>query len=220
MCRPADVRRSRRHPDPRDLLLMDGVCPPANRRPSLPGFRVHVTWSTNRYCRNMTAGTGWWKGPARRLRDSAVWNPPLTSAAKSVLMASRQPPPDWLVARVPRIGYARATLPNGTEMVMHAREHDHISTGVFWRGWTAWEPELLPIWFGAASRAVNVIDVGAHVGERRERRALRRPPAEEERLAAGPAVTWPAEASAWRTPTLGEISVVKEAFFFFFLGTL
>jgi FkbM family methyltransferase len=68
------------------------------------------------------------------------------------------------IKHLPRHGSASACLPGGLTLRLTSQGDDGIANQVFWRGWTADEPEALPLFFALARRASVVFDVGAHVG--------------------------------------------------------
>jgi FkbM family methyltransferase len=71
---------------------------------------------------------------------------------------------ECFIKHLPRSGAVRARLPNGRMLNLYSQGDDGIANQVFWRGWTADEPEALPLFFALARRASVVFDVGAHVG--------------------------------------------------------
>lgn len=71
---------------------------------------------------------------------------------------------EFFVKHLPRSGPVRARLPNGCTLNLRSQGDDGIANQVFWRGWTADEPEALPLFFALARRASVIFDVGAHVG--------------------------------------------------------
>lgn len=109
-------------------------------------------------------GAAGWKLAARSLRDNPRWNNPVTTSIRAALGIAHVRPPGWVQAHFPRVGISQAKLPNGLAVSFCSLEPEMITNGVFWHGWTAWEPEVLPLWFAAASNAAVVVDVGAHVG--------------------------------------------------------
>ena len=71
---------------------------------------------------------------------------------------------ELVVKHLHRVGTVRRILPNGKALVLWSLGDDWISNQIYWRGWAGYEPEMAPLWFGLASRAEVVLDVGAHVG--------------------------------------------------------
>jgi FkbM family methyltransferase len=71
---------------------------------------------------------------------------------------------EFFITHLPRHGSAHARLPSGPLLHLWSEGDDGIANQVFWRGWTADEPEALPLFFSLARHASVVFDVGAHVG--------------------------------------------------------
>jgi FkbM family methyltransferase len=63
-----------------------------------------------------------------------------------------------------RVGAIESQLPNGRKLRMWTQGDDWISNVVYWRGWSAYEPEVAPLFFRLASVSQVTIDVGAYVG--------------------------------------------------------
>jgi FkbM family methyltransferase len=57
-----------------------------------------------------------------------------------------------------------AALPDGSKLRLWSREVDYTCNLVYWRGWTADEPEALPIFYALAQHASVVLDIGANIG--------------------------------------------------------
>src|SRR5262249_48901648 len=52
----------------------------------------------------------------------------------------------------------------GKVLRLWSRGDDWVSNQVFWRGWSAYEPETCPLFFRLAQRSRATLDVGAYVG--------------------------------------------------------
>lgn len=97
------------------------------------------------------------------VRDVPLFNIPVTELARWVnrigTRATR-----WAVRHLPRRGLVRLTLPNGNTLVLLSDATDPIPNELFWRGWDGYEPQSTMTFFGLATRAATVVDVGAHSG--------------------------------------------------------
>lgn len=123
----------------------------------------------------MTSGSWDWKHVPRRVRDNPRLNAPITSTLRALYAAANRPAPGWLTAHAPRVGRASARLPNGSWIALVCTEPEMVTNALFWHGWPATEPEMLPLWFAASSHASTIIDVGAHVGQHSLTAALANP---------------------------------------------
>jgi FkbM family methyltransferase len=72
--------------------------------------------------------------------------------------------PEFAIRHLPRRGDVRASLPNGSILRLWSRADDWVASQVYWRGWTSFEPEALPLFYAFAEQAEVVLDIGAHVG--------------------------------------------------------
>ena len=99
----------------------------------------------------------------KRVRASQPFNMVATSMTRATLHAVGVHS-ELAVKHLHRVGTVRRILPNGRALVLWSRGDDWISNQIYWRGWAGYEPEMAPLWFGLASRADVVLDVGAHVG--------------------------------------------------------
>jgi len=100
----------------------------------------------------------------KALRGSQPANFLATGLVKHAYALAGRSSGEFFVKHLPRSGPVRARLPNGRTLKLRSRGDDGIANQVFWRGWTADEPEALPLFFALAQRASVVFDVGAHVG--------------------------------------------------------
>jgi len=100
----------------------------------------------------------------RALRDWPPVNNVVTGLTRAIFRLLRRPSPDIAVKHLPRCGNVKARLPNGSLLRLWSRGDDWVSNHVYWRGWTADEPEALPLFYHLATQAAVVLDIGAHVG--------------------------------------------------------
>jgi len=95
-----------------------------------------------------------------RVRASQPFNWLATSVGRACLGSSSE----WLVKHLPRSGTASAALPNGRTLKLRSHGDDWVSNQVFWRGWSGYEPESTPLFYGLATGSRVTLDLGAHVG--------------------------------------------------------
>jgi FkbM family methyltransferase len=100
----------------------------------------------------------------KSLRDSQPINFLATGIIKDAYGITGRPCNEIFIKHLPRHGSASARLPGGLTLQLCSQGDDGIANQVFWRGWTADEPEALPLFFALARHAAVVFDVGAHVG--------------------------------------------------------
>jgi len=102
-------------------------------------------------------------GTLKALRGVPPINFVATSLARGVLrLAGAQP--EFFVRHLPKVGTVSAALPGGRRLRFVTRGDDGIPNQIFWRGWTGYEPETVPLFFELARRSQTTFDVGAHVG--------------------------------------------------------
>lgn len=111
-----------------------------------------------------TTRVGALKTLLKTVRDSQPVNFLATGLVKATYSLIGRPCNEFFIAHLPRRGSARAWLPDGRTLHLSSQADDGIANQVFWRGWTADEPEALPLFFALARHAAVVFDVGAHVG--------------------------------------------------------
>jgi len=99
----------------------------------------------------------------KKLRGSQPFNRLATSALHGSMRAINVRS-EFLIKHLHRVGEVRSTLPNGCSLVLWSRGDDWVSNQVFWKGWAAYEPETVPLFFRLASRSNVTFDVGAYVG--------------------------------------------------------
>lgn len=100
---------------------------------------------------------------AKVIRSHPAVNVPVTNLLRAGLHSVRRESP-WLVRHLPRSGMVAVRLPNGVRLKLWSRGDDWISTQIFWRGLSGYEPETVPAFFSLAQQAATTIDVGAYVG--------------------------------------------------------
>jgi FkbM family methyltransferase len=105
---------------------------------------------------------------AKRARGQPALNALVTDTLRTTLaLAGRHASAelrDWIVRHVHRTGLTRVPLPNGRTLHLWSRGDDWVSTQVYWRGWDAYEPDTVPIFYRLACTARRTLDVGAYVG--------------------------------------------------------
>jgi FkbM family methyltransferase len=102
----------------------------------------------------------------RSLKAVRGWRPVNGVATTVVRSLSRLTGREFksAIKHLPRSGPVNARLPNGELMRLESRGDDWVSNQVFWRGWEAYEPETVPLFYSLATRSDVVLDVGAFVG--------------------------------------------------------
>ena len=104
-----------------------------------------------------------WKRALKRLRASQPFNRLATGAARAAVSVfdARS---DFLIRHLHRVGEVESRLPNGRVLRLWSRADDWVSNLVYWRGWTGYEPETVPLFYLLATRSHATLDVGAYVG--------------------------------------------------------
>jgi len=100
------------------------------------------------------------------LKGVRAWEPlnvPTTGILRALLRIVGAPP-RWIVSHLPRSGTVSCPLPGGRMLRLWSRGDDWVSTQLFWRGWSGYEPETADVFYRLASRAQVTLDVGAYVG--------------------------------------------------------
>ena len=100
----------------------------------------------------------------KSIRDSQPANFLATELVKKGYALCGRPCNEFFIKHLPRRDSVTAQLPGGLTLRLSSKGDDGIANQVFWRGWTADEPEALPLFFALARQAAIVFDVGAHVG--------------------------------------------------------
>jgi FkbM family methyltransferase len=84
-------------------------------------------------------------------------------ALRSIAQTGLLPRRVW--DRVPVKGQFRVDLPGGNGFVCNAVDGDGvISRRLFWRGWLAYEPETIQVFYKLAQHSNVVLDIGANTG--------------------------------------------------------
>lgn len=99
----------------------------------------------------------------KRLRVSQPFNFVATSLVQAVLSAFGMRS-EFVIRHLHRAGTVRCRLPNGRILRLWSRGDDWISNQVYWRGWSGYEPETVPLFFRLAVSARVTLDIGAYVG--------------------------------------------------------
>ena len=107
--------------------------------------------------------TGRIKGSLKRLRVSQPLNMLATSAVRA-LLGSAGVQSEMVIKHLHRVGAVSSRLPNGSTLRLWSRADDWVSNQVYWRGWSGYEPETVPLFFRLAMRARITFDIGAYVG--------------------------------------------------------
>ena len=110
-----------------------------------------------------SAITHYTKRALKRLRVSQPFNYLATSAVHW-LLASTGLQSELIIKRLRRVGMVRRRLPNGRTLRLWSRADDWVSNQIYWRGWSGYEPETVPLFFRLATHARVTLDVGAYVG--------------------------------------------------------
>lgn len=71
---------------------------------------------------------------------------------------------EFLIRHLHRVGDVQSRLPDGRVLRLWSRADDWVSNQVYWRGWTGYEPETVPLFYLLATRSTVTLDVGAYVG--------------------------------------------------------
>lgn len=69
-----------------------------------------------------------------------------------------------VIKHLHRVGTVRCRLPNDRTLTLWSRGDDWVSNQIYWRGWSGYEPETVPLFFRLAATAAVTLDVGAYVG--------------------------------------------------------
>ena len=72
--------------------------------------------------------------------------------------------PEIFPLHLHRVGDVYERLPNGATLHLRSRGDDWVTNLVFWKGWKAYEPGTIELFYRLAARASVVLDVGAYVG--------------------------------------------------------
>lgn len=101
---------------------------------------------------------------AKRVRAASRINRVLTRAARPAVQALHRGAGS-LERHLPRIGLVEVPLPNGTTLRLLTRDDDDgLASLLWWRGWSAHEPEVATAVWHLAGAGGAVLDIGAHTG--------------------------------------------------------
>ena len=103
------------------------------------------------------------KAALKRLRYSQPFNRTATSMVRGLCRLAGSTP-EFFPRHLHRVGDVRETLPNGETLHLFSKGDDWVTNQVFWKGWKAYEPGTIDLFYRLASRANVVMDIGAYVG--------------------------------------------------------
>lgn len=99
----------------------------------------------------------------KRLRTTQPLNAVATASARGILRHSGIRS-ELIVKHLHRVGSVECVLPNGRTLLLESDGDDWIPNQIYWRGWSGYEPETLPLFFRLAATARVTLDVGAYLG--------------------------------------------------------
>jgi FkbM family methyltransferase len=99
----------------------------------------------------------------KRLRYSQPFNRVATGAARSLCRLVGGTP-EVLPRHLHRVGDVFEALPNGETLHLRSKGDDWVTNLVFWKGWKAYEPGTIDLFYRLAGRANVILDIGAYVG--------------------------------------------------------
>jgi len=99
----------------------------------------------------------------KAVRGSQPFNCVSTTVVKAVMSATGLQS-ELVVKHLHRVGIVRVKLPNGRVLSLWSRGDDWITNQVYWRGWSGYEPDTVPLFFRLSQRSQVTLDVGAYVG--------------------------------------------------------
>src|SRR5262245_26081809 len=99
----------------------------------------------------------------KRVRYSQPFNWIATSSVRSLCRLVGWTP-EIFPRHLHRVGRVSERLSNGQVLELFAHGDDWVTNHVFWRGWRAYEPGTIDLFYRLATRANVILDVGAHVG--------------------------------------------------------
>ena len=103
------------------------------------------------------------KSALKRLRSSQPFNRIATTTARW-LCRSVGATPEALPRHLHRVGHVVEALPNGESLHLFSHGDDWVTNLVFWKGWKAYEPGTIDLFYRLAKNASVILDVGAYVG--------------------------------------------------------
>ena len=72
--------------------------------------------------------------------------------------------PEIFPRHLHRVGDVFEGLPNGETLHLQSKGDDWVTNLVFWKGWKAYEPGTIDLFYRLACRANVILDIGAYVG--------------------------------------------------------
>ena len=103
------------------------------------------------------------KAALKRLRYSQPFNRAATDAVRGICRLVGNTP-EIFPRHLHRVGDVHERLPNGETLHLRSKGDDWVTNLVFWKGWKAYEPGTIDLFYRLAARASVVLDVGAYVG--------------------------------------------------------
>ena len=103
------------------------------------------------------------KAALKRLRYSQPFNRVTTGGVRRFCRLIGTTP-EIFPRHLHRVGDVLEPLPNGEQLRLFSKGDDWVTNQVFWKGWKAYEPGTIDLFYGLAGRADVVLDIGAYVG--------------------------------------------------------
>lgn len=103
------------------------------------------------------------KAVLKRLRYSQPFNKVATGTLRGLCRLVGTTP-EVFPHHLHRVGDVFETLPNGEVLHLFSKGDDWVTNQVFWKGWRAYEPGTIDLFYRLATRAGVVLDIGAYVG--------------------------------------------------------
>jgi FkbM family methyltransferase len=103
------------------------------------------------------------KAALKRLRYTQPFNQLATNAVRGLCRLAGTTP-EIFPHHLHRIGDVFEPLPNGEVLHLFSKGDDWVTNQVFWKGWKAYEPGTIDLFYQLATRSNIILDVGAYVG--------------------------------------------------------
>lgn len=103
------------------------------------------------------------KAALKRLRYSQPFNKLATDAVRGLCRLAGTTP-EVFPHHLHRVGDVFERLPNGEVLHLFSKGDDWVTNQVFWKGWEAYEPGTIDLFYRLAVRSSIVLDIGAYVG--------------------------------------------------------
>lgn len=103
------------------------------------------------------------KAALKRLRHSQPFNKLATDAIRGLCRLVGTTPAVF-PRHLHRVGDVFEPLPNGQVLHLFSKGDDWVTNQVFWKGWTAYEPGTIDLFYRLAARSNVILDIGAYVG--------------------------------------------------------